>query len=197
MLSANVTDQTKASDEPSLKRRKVRKGTLSFWECKHCKRRCEFGLVSNSACVYSQGRGLPCISPEIPESTINPTEDLGTVLSMSKKWCISSSSSGGTQLKYSGNKAYQVFRILILQDAHPYGQLAKSDSLEVHSSPDISIQSCLLPMSPWLFSPAASNTMLHFRYCSPRISTAILFRGKTHRYPISHPLPILLLSLTG
>jgi hypothetical protein len=52
-------------------------------------------------------------------------------------------------------------------------------------------------MSPWFFSPAASNTMLHFRYCSPRISTAIPFPEKTRRYLISHPLPVLLLSLTG
>ncbi|RAH44526.1 uncharacterized protein BO95DRAFT_443972 [Aspergillus brunneoviolaceus CBS 621.78] len=44
------------------KRRKVRKGTFSCWECKHRKRRCIFEPASNPSCVYCDSRGLQCIS---------------------------------------------------------------------------------------------------------------------------------------
>ncbi|RDH22340.1 hypothetical protein M747DRAFT_303984 [Aspergillus niger ATCC 13496] len=50
---------------PSVsKRRKIRKGTFSCWECKHRKRRCVFEPLKDSTCVYCQSRGIPCVSQE-------------------------------------------------------------------------------------------------------------------------------------
>ncbi|CAG8290804.1 unnamed protein product [Penicillium salamii] len=46
----------------SPKRRKVRNGTSSCWECKHRKKRCKFESDSNSVCISCQRRGIPCIS---------------------------------------------------------------------------------------------------------------------------------------
>ncbi|CAI7632557.1 unnamed protein product [Penicillium bialowiezense] len=48
--------------EPRPKRRKVRKGTSSCWDCKNRKKRCEFESDSKSGCVSCRRRGIPCIS---------------------------------------------------------------------------------------------------------------------------------------
>ncbi|OOF90547.1 hypothetical protein ASPCADRAFT_135113 [Aspergillus carbonarius ITEM 5010] len=62
------TPPSSASDleRPVSKRRKVRKGTFSCWECKHRKRRCAFDPV-RAACAYCQSRGIPCIGQDHPD----------------------------------------------------------------------------------------------------------------------------------
>ncbi|CAG9987998.1 unnamed protein product [Clonostachys byssicola] len=59
---------------PPSRRRKVRKGTFSCWECKRRKRRCEFKPGSSSACVSCQHRGLPCLSQEEYEPHAGPEQ---------------------------------------------------------------------------------------------------------------------------
>ncbi|ORY63261.1 uncharacterized protein BCR38DRAFT_516424 [Pseudomassariella vexata] len=49
------------------KRRKVRKGTRSFWECKRQKIRCIFTSPDDVTCTGCQRRHAPCISQEMPE----------------------------------------------------------------------------------------------------------------------------------
>ncbi|KAK3942576.1 hypothetical protein QBC46DRAFT_447767 [Diplogelasinospora grovesii] len=62
-----------ADRESEAKRRKLRKGTRSCWECKRRKVRCSFqgsGLSSTDAvCVGCQRRGASCVSQEFPEET--------------------------------------------------------------------------------------------------------------------------------
>ncbi|PYH91337.1 hypothetical protein BO71DRAFT_486382 [Aspergillus ellipticus CBS 707.79] len=55
---------TPGSAHPTPKRRRVRKGTFSCWECKHRKRRCKFEPASSPICVYCRSHGSPCISQE-------------------------------------------------------------------------------------------------------------------------------------
>jgi len=55
---------------PILKRRKLRKGTTSCWECKRRKKRCEFGTGSIT-CDNCQRLGLPCVSQDLAESDNN------------------------------------------------------------------------------------------------------------------------------
>ncbi|KAH7313711.1 hypothetical protein B0I35DRAFT_462021 [Stachybotrys elegans] len=47
-----------------MKRRKVRKGTHSCWECRRRKIRCKFGAEDDAVCMPCQARGVPCISQE-------------------------------------------------------------------------------------------------------------------------------------
>ncbi|KAL2862438.1 uncharacterized protein BJX67DRAFT_391220 [Aspergillus lucknowensis] len=49
------------------KRRRVRKGTHSCWECKRRKIRCLFADPGNATCISCQHRRIPCVSQEIPE----------------------------------------------------------------------------------------------------------------------------------
>ncbi|KAL4895643.1 hypothetical protein BDV59DRAFT_142053 [Aspergillus ambiguus] len=50
------------------KRRKVRKGTHSCWECKRRKMKCRFDhRIASASCNGCRRRGSPCISQEFPE----------------------------------------------------------------------------------------------------------------------------------
>ncbi|KAJ5819457.1 hypothetical protein N7474_005048 [Penicillium riverlandense] len=56
------------NQERSGKRRKVRKGTRSCWECKRRKIRCTFASSEDVTCICCQRRRAPCVSQEMPEN---------------------------------------------------------------------------------------------------------------------------------
>lgn len=51
----------------SGKRRRVRRGTRSCWECKRRKIKCIFASAEDVTCLNCQRRRVPCISQEVPE----------------------------------------------------------------------------------------------------------------------------------
>ncbi|KAF2496440.1 hypothetical protein BU16DRAFT_437020, partial [Lophium mytilinum] len=55
-------------DPAYVKRRKVRKGTRSCWECKRRKMRCIFD--TEAICKGCRRRGSKCISQEFPEDVL-------------------------------------------------------------------------------------------------------------------------------
>lgn len=55
------------SREPEPKRRKIRKGTQSCWECKRRKIRCIFTAPSDAVCDGCRRRGTTCISQEFQD----------------------------------------------------------------------------------------------------------------------------------
>jgi hypothetical protein len=63
------------SFEVLSKRRKIRKGTSSCWECKHRKKRCDF-QPGSTACVFCLDNRLECVSQEFAEP-INGYENFG------------------------------------------------------------------------------------------------------------------------
>ncbi|TDZ13952.1 Dehydrocurvularin biosynthesis regulator [Colletotrichum spinosum] len=56
----------------SRKKRKVRKGTKSCWECKRRKIRCEFSSQSDDVCVGCQRRGTSCLTQEYDDANNDP-----------------------------------------------------------------------------------------------------------------------------
>ena len=50
-----------------VKRKKVRKGTQSCWECKRRKVRCIFTSSEHITCIGCERRGKLCLSQELPE----------------------------------------------------------------------------------------------------------------------------------
>ena len=62
---------------PAMKRRKVRKGTQSCWECKRRKIRCTFAEPSESVCDGCKSRRVQCIGQQFVEasSESHPTVD--------------------------------------------------------------------------------------------------------------------------
>ncbi|GLA16332.1 hypothetical protein AnigIFM62618_002904 [Aspergillus niger] len=60
---------------PQTKRRKVRKGTRSCWECKRRKVRCIFSPSTGTICDNCRRRGSRCISQELPDSPIFTSND--------------------------------------------------------------------------------------------------------------------------
>jgi hypothetical protein len=64
------------------KRRKVRKGTHSCWECKRRKMKCRFDpRIASTSCNGCRRRGSPCISQEFPEGLENVLMSIGTTSS--------------------------------------------------------------------------------------------------------------------
>lgn len=51
----------------SLRRRKLRKGTRSCWECKRRKIRCIFASPDDVTCNSCERRRAPCVSQDMPE----------------------------------------------------------------------------------------------------------------------------------
>ncbi|CRL29067.1 Fungal transcriptional regulatory protein, N-terminal [Penicillium camemberti] len=68
------------SDEPTPKRRKVRKGTHSCWECRQRKVKCTFSSLDDAICINCHRRGTKCTSqavldgPEMAESDTGDAE---------------------------------------------------------------------------------------------------------------------------
>ncbi|KAJ5752921.1 hypothetical protein N7520_009838 [Penicillium odoratum] len=74
LSSTNALDLTSSSNR-SLKRRKVRKGTTSCWECRRRKKRCEF-TESASTCNACQRIGVPCVSQVFTDTVSNEPDHL-------------------------------------------------------------------------------------------------------------------------
>ncbi|CAG8295133.1 unnamed protein product [Penicillium olsonii] len=64
---ADMADTFNISSEPTLKRRKVRKGTRSCWECRRRKEKCTFDS-SADICIRCHRRGSKCVGQEFPET---------------------------------------------------------------------------------------------------------------------------------
>lgn len=60
-------DQNQQVDLAQVKRRKLRKGTHSCWECKRRKMRCIFVPLDGSTCSACLRRGSQCVSQDLPE----------------------------------------------------------------------------------------------------------------------------------
>ena len=56
--------QELVAGEPEPKKRRVRKGTQSCWQCKHRKVRCTFAAPSRTTCDECRRRGTTCVSQE-------------------------------------------------------------------------------------------------------------------------------------
>ncbi|KAK8017729.1 C6 zinc finger domain containing protein [Apiospora rasikravindrae] len=60
------------SEPPQPKRRKIRKGTLSCWECKRRKVRCTYASLADSICDGCRSRRTNCISQEFDDDGGTP-----------------------------------------------------------------------------------------------------------------------------
>lgn len=62
---------------PPLKRRKVRRGTQSCWECKRRKTRCTFATPNESVCDGCRSRGVKCIGQDFDDGAIEKGDKTG------------------------------------------------------------------------------------------------------------------------
>ena len=63
-----VARRSPDTPESAAKRRKLRKGTRSCWECKRRKIRCVSAASAHGvACLGCQRRNVPCVGQEMPE----------------------------------------------------------------------------------------------------------------------------------
>ncbi|KAI1081233.1 hypothetical protein F5B20DRAFT_79912 [Whalleya microplaca] len=69
--------------DPGAKRRKIRKGTHSCWECRRRKLRCQFSSDEATICVGCKSRGTTCMSQEFPDEQPS-TQDAGITQRLSR-----------------------------------------------------------------------------------------------------------------
>ena len=66
-LQEAMTEARSPVAQPESKRRKVRKGTQSCWECKRRKVRCIFSATRDTICQNCRRRGTACNSQQHPD----------------------------------------------------------------------------------------------------------------------------------
>jgi hypothetical protein len=71
-----------SNDMSDAKRRKIRKGTSSCWECKRRKARCNFASPRDTSCVSCRRRGVACVSQEYEEQ---PSQQVEVPLQMRER----------------------------------------------------------------------------------------------------------------
>ncbi|KAI1808085.1 hypothetical protein F4811DRAFT_572017 [Daldinia bambusicola] len=64
---SHAVTRTLSGGDPSAKRRKVRKGTHSCWECRRRKTRCQYASNTSAVCKGCEARGTACVSQEFPD----------------------------------------------------------------------------------------------------------------------------------
>ncbi|KAJ5722397.1 hypothetical protein N7488_000432 [Penicillium malachiteum] len=66
-IQEDAMDSHEPEEAPIAKRRKVRKGTRSCWECRQRKMKCIFNKPADNECTRCRRRGVKCVSQEYPE----------------------------------------------------------------------------------------------------------------------------------
>ncbi|KAF4870787.1 Dehydrocurvularin biosynthesis regulator [Colletotrichum siamense] len=67
----NRLEDNPSEDGPRPKKRKIRKGTTSCWECKKRKIRCQFASASHEICEGCERRGTACLTQEYDNEIID------------------------------------------------------------------------------------------------------------------------------
>lgn len=78
--TASIVREPSLDDSvPAPKRRKLRKGTQSCWECKRRKARCTFSAATKDVCEGCKRRGTECVSQESTDEPPPPGSKKGLV----------------------------------------------------------------------------------------------------------------------
>ncbi|TQN64604.1 Dehydrocurvularin biosynthesis regulator [Colletotrichum shisoi] len=89
--TSTLSPDPRADSAPTPKRRKLRKGTQSCWECKRRKARCTFSAAHHDVCDGCTRRGTDCVSQEVadqpppPGSSKHLVDRLGQVEALVKQ----------------------------------------------------------------------------------------------------------------
>ncbi|KAK1672134.1 hypothetical protein BDP55DRAFT_673693 [Colletotrichum godetiae] len=65
------------ADGHAPKKRKIRKGTISCWECKRRKIQCQYSDQSQDICIGCQRRGVACRTQESDDDAIEQDRAVG------------------------------------------------------------------------------------------------------------------------
>lgn len=90
----NGGDDTEQS--PAVKRRRIRKGTQSCWECKRRKIRCTFATPNESICDGCRSRRVKCIGQEFDDGDVSAAKKTGGI--SRKETAVGRVSKKGTDL---------------------------------------------------------------------------------------------------
>jgi hypothetical protein len=98
-----ITHISNMSDEPSAKRRKVRKGTHSCWECRRRKAKCVFASPDDTVCTPCARRHTRCVGQEtLEDSVAAPTRSISLIRNEENTFAVPpSSQSQSTRVEHT------------------------------------------------------------------------------------------------
>jgi hypothetical protein len=160
-----MTDHESTS---ATKRRKIRKGAFSCWECKNRKTRCQLEPGTSTACLFCQRRGLACLSQEFP-NPVDSERMTVEVLDVSQDDVVGSSAEQ-RPLERAWRLPAEVSGVVEEPAKRPLSYLQASDNTR-------------LPI-PLFLNP--EPTIIHLRSILPDANTAtlIMTQGKFFSLPI-------------
>ncbi|KAI1107084.1 hypothetical protein F4804DRAFT_340088 [Jackrogersella minutella] len=82
-MSQLAVRSSRQGGDPEAKRRKIRKGTHSCWECRRRKTRCQYSSPAATVCIGCEARGTTCMSQEFSDEQ-PPSSERGLSLRMSR-----------------------------------------------------------------------------------------------------------------
>ncbi|GES65078.1 C6 zinc finger domain protein [Aspergillus terreus] len=124
--------QQPSEDIPSVKRRRVRKGTRSCWECKRRKIRCLFARPDDATCIGCQHRRSPCVGQDMPED-LSParrgnghlSNRVARIEEVMKDWLLAQSSGSGATIAHGApslsEPASHASPVFLPTSPHGYG----------------------------------------------------------------------------
>ncbi|KAJ0107301.1 hypothetical protein J7T55_015766 [Diaporthe amygdali] len=122
----NHDDDTEQS--PTVKRRKIRKGTQSCWECKRRKIRCTFATPNDSICDGCRSRRVKCIGQEFDDGDVSAAKKTGGM--SRKETAVGRVSKKGTDLitlqDHGGEDTRQKGMGIPRSAVHNLGELSSS-----------------------------------------------------------------------
>lgn len=129
--------------EPEAKRRRLRKGTHSCWECKRRKVRCTFESATDAVCITCRRRGAKCVSQELPEEPSRVEDSAGRIVRVEallnqlvKKVDQSTAKDGAQSTSDEGRRP----------GLSPLTPAGDSEPSPVSTTTQTSITRCLLPI---------------------------------------------------
>lgn len=72
LSSEALAEDHDTNAESEAKRKKIRRGTRSCWECKRRKMKCIFHSATDDICAGCQRRAIKCVSQDSPEEAPAP-----------------------------------------------------------------------------------------------------------------------------
>ncbi|KAH8131351.1 hypothetical protein FP744_10003763 [Trichoderma asperellum] len=135
---------------PQPKRRKVRKGTRSCWECRRRKMKCIFSSPADTICVSCERRGAKCVDQQFPEHISTPLDrslQMGDrvvrvealVEQLLKKISNNSDSCRGCATAQEGGKSNNVSSPVCVE---PHSRSYEPESLNHQETPQYEILDC-------------------------------------------------------
>ena len=186
-----------ADGQPGPKRRKVRKGTQSCWECRRRKVRCIFTTLADSVCEGCKRRKTACISQEFPNTSANldggpEVSDRLSRLEETVEWLVQKAGPGPGNDPHDGPENHPNFGSRAARNVTGEGRSSSSDAPRSHIGRATSTPLNVEPGSPSRSSVVIGSSVRPARGSIDAAGYEGLSRKLVSAWPSEHDLELIL-----